>query len=204
MRPHFASWLLICYRRIMEQSIIFTATICLLILGIIGIVDGAYFHLWKFKLYKHPETKFEHLIHTIRATLFLAMLFVLFLEDYGGKMLIFGLVLVIIDVIVLLIDLVVEGDSRKKLGGLPHHEYIVHVIANGLHFVSIALILAAKPISAWRLDSGIHLDRAFPAFTSFVAQNLIPGLALLVLLHLVLMNKSVAQLIENIKWKKRA
>ena len=58
----------------MEQIIILSATISVLLFGIIGIIDGFYFHLWKFKLHKHPETRFEHWTHTIRAAIFLGLL----------------------------------------------------------------------------------------------------------------------------------
>ncbi len=183
----------------MTQNILFSATICLLLFGIIGIIDGFYYHLWKFNLYKHKETKFEHITHTLRASLFLAMLFIFFLDDYGGKVFLLGVVLVVIDIVILIIDLIIEGDSREKLGGLPHKEYIVHVIANALHFTAIALVLVAKPLEFWHLEAPKYLGRNFPEFTHLVAQNLIPGVTLLVLFHILLMNKKVAVLFESLK-----
>lgn len=186
----------------MEQTILFSATLCLLLFGVIGIIDGFYYHLWKFNLYKHKETRFEHLTHTLRAALFLVMLFIFFLHDYGGKIFLFGVALALIDIIVLIIDLIVEGNSREKLGGMPHKEYIIHVIANALHFTSIALVLVAKPLAFWSINAPHLLDRDFPKFTHLVAQNLIPGVALLVLLHILLMNKKMGFIFESLKPKK--
>ena len=185
----------------MEQIIILSATVFLLAFGIIGIIDGFYYHLWKFKLYKHPETRFEHITHTIRAAAFLALLFLFFLEDYGGKLFLLGVLIVALDVIVLIIDLISEEDSRKNLGGLPHREYMVHVIANALHFTSVALIIVAKPMEYWNFDAPQYLSRNFPEFTHMVALNLIPGVALLVLFHIILMNKKAGVMFEALQAK---
>lgn len=183
----------------MEQIIILAATVCVFIFGIIGIVDGFYYHLWKFKLHTHPETRFEHWVHTIRAAAFLALLFLFFLADYGGTLFLVGVGIVVLDAIVLLIDLIAEGDSRKKLGGLPHKEYIVHVVANTFHFISVTLIIVSKPLQAWSLNAPQSIDRHFPEVTQLVAQNLIPGTAMLVLGHLMLMNKKVANIFESLQ-----
>lgn len=183
----------------MEQITILTATICVLLFGTIGIIDGFYFHLWKYTLHKHPETRVEHWTHTVRAAAFLAMLYFLFLNDFGGKYLLLGAGVVLLDLVVMAVDLVAEGDSRKNLGGLPHKEYMVHMIANTLHFISIALILVAKPASAWGWDAPVTIAREFPSLTEEVAFNLMPGVALMVLLHLLLMNKKAAALFDALR-----
>lgn len=185
----------------MEQIIIMLATISVLLFGIIGIIDGFYYHLWKFKLHKHPETRFEHWTHTIRAAAFLALLYLLFLYDFGGSYLLIAVGVVFLDIVVLVIDLIAEKDSRRNLGGLPHNEYIVHVIANTLHYVALALILVSKPLSSWELDASITIGREYPRFTELVAFNLIPGVALLVFFHFLLMNKKVADLFDAFQQK---
>ena len=183
----------------MEQGIILVATILVLLLGLIGLIDGFYYHLWKFKLHLHSETRFEHWTHTIRAATFLAILFLFFLNDYGGKWFLLGVVIVILDIIVLVVDMVAEGNSRQNLGGLPHKEYIIHVVANTLHFISLALIMAAKPLTAWNINSPTNLHREFPEFTQIVAENLIPGATLLVLGHVLLMNKKIASIFNSLQ-----
>lgn len=183
----------------MEQIIIYSATLSVLLFGLIGIIDGFYYHIWKFKLHKHPETRFEHITHSIRAAIFLALLILLFQYDYGSTPLYVAAGLVALDIIVLLIDLVVEGDSRRNLGGLPHLEYIVHVVANTLHYVALALILVAKPLEAWGPKSPVELSREFPEITSVIATNLIPCVALLTLAHILLMNKKFADKFDSLK-----
>ena len=186
---------------IMEQIIIITATISVLLFGIIGIIDGFYYHLWKFKLHKHPETRFEHWTHSIRAAAFLALLYLLFLYDFGGTYLLIAVGIVFLDIVVLIIDLIAEEDSRQKLGGLPHKEYIVHVIANALHYIALALILVGKPLASWDIDAPIYISREFPRFAELVAINLMPGVALLVLFHFLLMNKKAAHLFDVLQQK---
>lgn len=180
----------------MEQIIILSATISVLLFGLIGIIDGFYFHLWKFKLHKHPETRFEHWTHTIRAAAFLALLYLLFLYDFGGTYLLIAVGIVFLDIIVLIIDLIAEGDSREKLGGLPHNEYIVHVIANALHYIALALILVAKPLQYWDLNAPLTISRDFPELTKMVAFNLMPGVALLVVFHVLLLHPKAASMFD--------
>ena len=92
-----------------------------------------------------------------------------FLNDFGGTYLLLAIGVVLLDIVVLVIDLIAEGDSRKNLGGLPHKEYVVHVIANTLHYLAIALILVSKPLSAWELDAQTIIGREFPRLTELVA-----------------------------------
>lgn len=185
----------------MDLIIIYSATISVLLFGLIGIIDGFYYHLWRFELHKHPETRFEHITHSIRAAIFLALLYLLFANDFSGTPLYIAASLVVLDIIVLLIDLVVEGDSRRNLGGLPHREYIVHVIANTLHFVAIVLILVAKPLSAWSADAPTLLVREFPEITKLTATTLIPGVAILTIAHFLLLNSKMADIFTSLKKK---
>jgi len=181
----------------METLLINSATIAVLLFGILGLFDGLYFHLIKFKLYKHPETRFEHITHSIRAFLFVGILYLLFINDFTGYALWGAIVLVLVDIATLLIDLFVEGNSRNKLGGLPHKEYIVHVIANTLHFVSIALMLASKPATAFRFEATKILHREAFTPSSTVGFGLLGGAMVLAILHLVLMSPTVQQKVER-------
>jgi hypothetical protein len=42
------------------------------------------------------------------------------------------------------------------MGGIPHAEYTIHVLANGLHAVGVALALASLPAAAWSADTGLQ------------------------------------------------
>lgn len=125
-----------------------TAFIILIILLIAYIVlaffDGVFLHLYKYRLYEHKESKFEHLTHTIRAILFTSILISLFINIEENRLFLLGTALVAADIITLIIDAYVEKDSRQFMGGLPRWEYIIHLLVNGFHFASIAVFLVIK------------------------------------------------------------
>ena len=133
------------------------ATVCLVVFGILAIVDGVYYHDIKYKLYQDKESILEHIYHTVRAVMFPIMLYCLFAHDFGGVLMIVGIGAVSIDFIMLIFDVKEEGRSRNRYGGLSNDEYMNHVFANTFHFVAIALILAAKPAAAWTIDPSFAL-----------------------------------------------
>ncbi len=169
----------------MEMAFILL-TILLILFALLALYDGFYLHIFKYELYKRKESKAEHLTHTIRAVLFPAILYFLYLKADCTWCFYIGLTLVLIDIIVLGVDAFIEKDSRQFMGGLPRWEYIIHLFVNGFHFASIAVFLAVKI----RLDnhnmvlvenfSQIDYYRVF----TFVMLNIIPGAILLALLHI--------------------
>jgi hypothetical protein len=173
------------------------ALICLVLFATIGMIDGFYLHLWKFKLYAHDESRFEHQVHTVRAVLFPFILYFLFVNNFGGWLLWLGVVFVLADMLTLAVDALNEGDSRTFMGGLPKWEYVIHLFANGFHFASIALVLASKPLAAWSLESTLLVSPPYAVGLQWLAQNLLPGALLLAVLHIGLAIHSVSR-----KWLK--
>jgi hypothetical protein len=170
------------------MEIAFIISIVLLIAySLLALFDGVFLHLYKYRLYEHKESKFEHLTHTIRAILFTGILISLFINIENNSLFLFGAVLVIADIITLIVDAYVEKDSRTFMGGLPRWEYIIHLLVNGFHFASIAVFLVIKI----NLDSnGITLVNNFQQVESFhifkaIAINLLPGAILISLLHIL-------------------
>jgi len=92
------------------------AGISLTIFALLGVYDGFYLHLVKYKLYDHKESKFEHLIHTVRTLLFPLILYFLFLGQ-NEVSLYLGLVFVVLDIIALGVDAYSEEESRAFMGG---------------------------------------------------------------------------------------
>jgi len=93
----------------------------------------------------------------------------------------------LLDILVLGIDAWVEKDSRTFMGGLPRWEYILHLFVNGFHFASIAVFLAIKMTFA---DNDLVIVQDLSgennyALFQFVAKNLIPGAAILAMLHIL-------------------
>jgi hypothetical protein len=120
----------------------------------LGAVDGVYFHLQRFRLFAQADSRYEHCLHTLRALLALPTLILLYLVEPTGAPLYLAAAAVAADQVLLVLDLVAERTSRIKMGGVPHAEYMIHVVANGLHAVAVALALASLPAAAWTAASG--------------------------------------------------
>jgi hypothetical protein len=104
--------------------------------------DGAYFHSYRFRLSEHAESRTEHALHTARAVLMPATIALLFTP--GGAALACAAVLIGLDLVVGLLDVVVERWSRERFGGLPHGEYMTHLIATVFHVGAEALAIAGR------------------------------------------------------------
>lgn len=170
------------------MEIAFIISIVLLIAySLLALFDGVFLHLYKYRLYEHKESKFEHLTHTVRAVLFTGILIALFINIEDNRWFLYGIALVVADIITLVIDAYVEKDSRSFMGGLPRWEYIIHLLVNGFHFASIAVFLVIKI----NLDgNGVTLADNFQQVESFhifraIAVNLLFGAVLISLLHIL-------------------
>lgn len=163
------------------------STVLLSAFALLAVIDGFYLHIFKYQLFNHKESKFEHLIHTIRAILFPLIVYFLFITQNCQTSFYFGVLFVTMDIIVLGIDAFVEKDSRTFMGGLPRWEYILHLFVNGFHFASIAVFLSIKLTFAENSISVIQDLSNFKNFElfKFVAVNLLPGAILLAFIHIL-------------------
>jgi len=172
------------------MEIAFTISIILLTLfALLGLYDGFYLHIFKYKLYQHPESRTEHVMHTIRGVLFPAILYFLYLKNDCMTSFYIGMTLVLLDILALGIDAFVEKDSRVFMGGLPRWEYIVHLFVNGFHFAAIAVFLVIKLKFE---GNGIELRTDFNTVANYptvlwLVKNLIPGGILMSLIHLMVL-----------------
>ena len=140
----------------------------------LGAVDGIYFHLNRYRLFAHAESRAEHALHTVRSWLVLPVLALLFLADASGAFLWTAVACVALDQAVLILDLLAEARSRRRFGGLSAAEYQVHVLANGMHGIALALALASRPLSAWSFNA----HSLTMSYLPFEAQLLVGGLLL--------------------------
>ncbi|MBN4081470.1 hypothetical protein JYT44_03805 [Caldithrix abyssi] len=154
---------------------IIAATIFMVLFGLLGIWDGAYYHDFKYKLAKDKESINEHIVHTCRSVAFPLVVYYLYQHDFGGRIMMIGIFAAAIDVILLSIDVRIEGHSRNRFGGLSNGEYATHIFANTFHYVSIALILAAKPAEAWTLTHSFEFARPYPEVTGWIAAVFVTG-----------------------------
>lgn len=126
---------------------------CLILFSVIGAFDGIYFHLIKYKLHENPDSRLEHIIHAIRSFLFSPIALLFFVIDSRGGLLWLAIGLVMVDLVLETIDVLVEKESRRKIGGISSAESAVHVLATGFKTASLAFVMGAKPMLAWSLTS---------------------------------------------------
>lgn len=171
---------------------ILIATIFMVLFGILGIWDGIYYHDYKYKLWQHKESIIEHIIHTFRSVAFPVVVYYLFQYDFGGRMMMVGVMAVVIDFVLLAIDVRIEGYSRDRFGGLSNGEYATHLFANMFHYISITLILAAKPADAWTLRQSFEITRSYPDITVCLGSAFVTGGTVAAVWHCWLWSKFVS------------
>ena len=170
------------------------ASILLAAFALLGLIDGVYLHLIKYKLFQHSSSKTEHLTHSARGLFFPLIVYFLFVNQSEWSFYT-GLAFVVLDILVLGMDAYLEKDSRVFMGGLPRWEYILHLFANGFHFAAIAVFLAVKinfQDDAFAIRSGFEGVANFEVF-QFVATNIIPGAIITAILHVILMLEGPAK-----------
>lgn len=170
----------------MEIAIIISSFL-LILFTVLALYDGFYLHILKYQLFNQPESKTEHIIHTIRAVLFPAILYFLFLKQDSNSSFLIGISIVLIDIIVLAADAFLEKDSRQFMGGLPRWEYIVHLFVNGFHFASIAVYLSIKLTieNGEIMITSITHSSTSELFNTLIL-NLLPGAVLMAIFHILL------------------
>lgn len=171
----------------MELAFILTSLL-LISFALLGLYDGFFLHIFKYRLYEHAASKTEHLSHSIRALLFPGILYFLYFRQDNTSFFYIGINLVLADILCLGIDAYIEKDSRAFMGGLPRWEYILHLFVNGFHFAAIAVWLVIKIAfdkNTLYLRHDFAAVEAYHFFKSLV-KNLLPGAVLMGVLHVFL------------------
>ncbi len=153
----------------------------------IGMIDGAYFHLWKYKLHTRPDSHVEHITHTLNAILFPPIVYLLLYRDSAGIALWAAVALVVVDIGIESWDVLIERASRSTIGGLSSLEYWIHTIAISLRIGGIGVLFAARPVSAWSLSSPSELAGEPPSIVRLAALVLIVGATITAAQHLWLL-----------------
>jgi hypothetical protein len=153
---------------------------------LLGAVDGLYFHLRRYRLFAHPETRGEHVLHTVRAWLVLPPLACLYLAAASGAWLWLAAASIAVDQLMLVLDLRAEATSRRIFGGLSAAEYQIHVAANGLHGIALALALASRPAAAWSLEPSALTGSSLPVAVQALVGLLFAAAAVAAVQHVAL------------------
>ena len=144
------------------NGLLLISLIALLAALALGAIDGIYFHLKRYQLFAHTESRHEHALHTVRAFLIMPPLALLYLAEPSGLWLWAAAACIATDQIALALDVRAEATSRRRFGGLSAEEYQIHIAANGLHSVALALALASRPVDAWSVaETSLHCS-SFP------------------------------------------
>lgn len=170
----------------MDYRIVIAALLMDLSAGV-AIIDGLYFHIYRYKLYARPDSLTEHWTHTLRALLFGPMVFLLFARRFGGTLLWAALLLVLVDFAVESWDVLIERDSRVTLGGLTPLEYWIHVASITTHIAAVTLVLAARSAAAWSPAAPSVMPAAWPWVARMTVLALVPGAIGMAALHLWLL-----------------
>lgn len=112
----------------------------LLVAGPIGATDVIYFHLWKFRLYRRPQSRAEEITHLIRGLMVPAIFAALLLGRPEGALFWLVAATFFIDTVNSLIDVMIEPKSRAPIG-VPPAELAVHFIGTTLMGAAFAVYL---------------------------------------------------------------
>lgn len=143
-------------------------SVLLVLFCILGIFDGLYFHIYKYKLHLVPEARREHAIHTIRGFIFVPIALLLFVFNTGGPLLYLGIVLVVLDAYLELIDILEEKRSRAPLGGITPEESAIHVFASSFKFAAVTLVLTTKSVENFSWNSPSLLAEPLPDYLGII------------------------------------
>src|SRR5262245_9008086 len=105
-----------------------TATALLVVFTTLASIDGLYFHLYRYRLYARPESRYEHWLHTLQSVLFVPQVALLFIWAPRGAFLWLNLLIFLTALGGEVLDVLCEEASRKELGGLLRSEYLLHFL----------------------------------------------------------------------------
>jgi hypothetical protein len=159
----------------------------------IGSADGLYLHLWRYRLYARSQTRLEHLAHTGRALLLPPILYLALLGIGIPLTTRIGWLvgLSAADWTIGIWDALLEKRSREASGGLPHHEYLVHLIATGLHSGAEVLSVASLSVALMSMETSSTFSS--PRLASLTGFVLVPMSAVVAVVHAVLLHPRFTQ-----------
>ncbi|AKU93947.1 hypothetical protein AKJ09_00611 [Labilithrix luteola] len=107
-------------------------SVLLLLVGLLGAFDIAYFHSWKGRLVARAECRTEVWIHVLRGFVYAIQFVVVPNVEFHGRWVWALAALFAVDVVVGVSDILVEPESRASQGGISGPEYLIHMILSVL------------------------------------------------------------------------
>lgn len=144
------------------RTLLYAATgLQLLLFTVVATLDGLYLHLYRYRLWARPASRYEHRLHTLNAVIFPALTLLLFCAEPRGAWLWLAAALFCATFAVEIVDVRCEYASRADLGGLGQNEYLMHFFMAATRFGAVMPLLLA-PDGAWPLDQTGFYDRPLP------------------------------------------
>ena len=109
-----------------------TACVLLLLIGLLGAFDIAWFHTWRGKLTRRAECRAESVVHVARGFIYSAQFIVVPNLRFYGAWYLALVALFTIDAAIAVTDVLLEPRSRAAQGGLQPAEYLIHIVLSVL------------------------------------------------------------------------
>src|SRR5687768_12986358 len=175
------------------EHLVILSLVFLNLFMIVGAVDLFYYHMWKYKLHTRPESRYEHKLHMAFAFLMVPVAFLLYYSNAAGYALWAGVTFVVTALLVEMLDVFAEGDSRASLGGLTTGEYSLHVAATIFKVASFVFILGTKPVAAWSL-SAEPFQGSYGFMAEMMAVKVMIGSFVMGVVHVALLSRRFTSL----------
>jgi hypothetical protein len=115
----------------------------------IAAVDGFFFHIYRYRLFRRPDSQLEHAMHTANAAILPLCTAPLLLAEVHGAWLWAAVGVNVAAFVIESVDVASEKTSRRAFGGLTRSEYWMHFTMSGLRWMHVGLALAIPPAGAW-------------------------------------------------------
>jgi hypothetical protein len=114
----------------------------------LGAFDVLYFHIYKYRLYRHRHSLLENITHFVRGLLFATVAFLLTRYEPLGTWYWVVAGLIALDFSNNVADVILEPRSRAPLGGLPPLEYVIHIIGSMFSgLIGATWVLVGAPLA---------------------------------------------------------
>ena len=145
------------------------ALLSLTALALIGSIDEYFYHYKSERLLFKPECFKENILHAIRTLIYTILFFTISTYEVSGifAVLLFGVFF--IDLIVGILDILVENESRENMGGLPKGEYLIHMLLSfhlGILYYNFTPYLISQMAKPDRID--LIQNQTFPELNLFL------------------------------------
>jgi hypothetical protein len=135
----------------------------LFVLGLLGAADIALYHTVSHGIRHHPDSRAELVTHALRGPTYAALFLLLPNFVLAGWWFLAIPGLFLIDLSISIADFYLEGESRRRLGGLPAGEYVLHIVLAMLFGALVASVLYEAGHWLWESSAVRYEPAAVPA-----------------------------------------